>query len=188
MIAPENVTAILLAAGQSSRFGTSDKLLADLNDKPLILHAAARITELNPARKIAVCSPEVGELLRPLGFEIVPNPNARDGLSTSLAHGIETVDQAAALVCLGDMPFVTLAHLQSLLAEFDDITAPVVASIKNATPLPPAIFARRYFAELKAGQGDRGARGLLATAHHITAPPNELADIDTIEDLRRFRR
>jgi molybdenum cofactor cytidylyltransferase len=190
MIDPQNVAAILLAAGQSSRFGASDKLLADLQGQPLILHAAQRIGELNPARKIAVCGAEVGKLLSPLGFHIVTNPDARQGLSTSLACGIEAARQgecSAALVCLGDMPLISLNHLRLLLSRFEGKSAPIVGSRKDDKAMPPAIFARAFFDQLQSGHGDQGARGLLASADHITAPANELIDIDTIEDLRRVR-
>src|SRR3546814_2892271 len=66
MIAAENISAILLAAGGSRRFGTSDKLLAPVAGAPLALHAAARIMELAPGRRIAVCPDGDGPLARRL--------------------------------------------------------------------------------------------------------------------------
>lgn len=193
MIDAGDVALILLAAGQSSRFGDQDKLLADLNGQPLVLHAAQRVVELNPGRKIAVCGHEVGTLLKPSGFELMANPDARFGLSTSLALGIEAAARgqaSAALICLGDMPFVSLGHLRALLAGFDAEQAPVVASRKNGTNsrgMPPAIFARTFFAQLQSGQGDQGARSLLSSASFVGASAEELTDIDSTEDMRRIK-
>lgn len=187
MIKPGRVAALLLCAGQSARFGPTDKLLAVLDGLPLVVHAARRITRLDPGRKIAVCAEgRVAGLLEPMGFEIVINRAAEQGLSTSLGCGVEAVEQGdceAALVCLGDMPFVSAGHFGELLARFDPVEAPNIASAANGVAMPPALFARACFDQLRAQRGDRGAGKLLASAVQVPAPPGELADIDTIEDL-----
>jgi molybdenum cofactor cytidylyltransferase len=192
MIEAGDIVAILLAAGQSTRFGEDDKLLADLDGRPLILHAADYVMGVGAGRMIAVCGAQAGEieaLLSRLGFEIVINANAEQGLSTSLACGIEAAEQggaAAAVICLGDMPFVSAGHLHALLAKFDPVRAPIVASRAAGAAMPPAILARSCFDELRRGRGDKGARVLLSSADYVEAAPEELADIDTIEDLRRL--
>src|SRR3546814_19889776 len=104
--------------------------------------------ELAPGRRIAVCPDGDGPLARRLaaqGFDIVVNPDEALGLSCSLARGIAEAargPQAAALICLADMPFVTLGHLPQLLTRFDPGPAPVVASPDGEVPIPPAPFAR----------------------------------------------
>lgn len=184
------ISAILLAAGQSRRFGADDKLLAPLAGEPLALHAARRIVELAPSRRIAVCADDTGALaqeLKTLGFEIVANPDAERGLASSLARGIAAAADGrddAALVCLADMPFVGTAHMRDLLTRFDAAQAPVVASTDGQTAMPPALFARALFDRLRASEGDRGAKALLADAILVRASPGELADIDRPEDLR----
>lgn len=189
MIDPRNIAAILLAAGTSRRFGTDDKLLAPLAGEPLVLHAARRIVELAPGRRIAVCRDAGGTLaqrLTELGFAIAVNPHPDRGLSRSLACGVAEAARgpaAAALICLADMPFVTAAHLQRLLARFDPDTAPVVASGDGEAAMPPALFARAMFDRLCAGEGDRGGKVLLAGAAIIPASPGELRDIDRPGDL-----
>lgn len=190
MIEAKNVAAVLLAAGRSRRFGDDDKLLAPLAGMPLALHAAARIADLAPARRIAVCAAADGALARhlaALGFEIIVNPDEAAGLSRSLAVGIAEAargPETAALVMLADMPFVTAAHLRALLARFDPAETPVVASSDGATAMPPALFARSLFDPMQAGVGDRGGKALLLDAAMVAAPPAELADIDRPADLR----
>jgi molybdenum cofactor cytidylyltransferase len=189
MIEAGKVAAILLAAGQSLRFGAADKLFAEIDGEPLLMHAARRIIELEPARRIAVCSDARGaavDLLSALGFEIAVNPRPERGLSSSLACGMAaaaTGPADAALIALADMPFVSLRHLRSLLAAFDPSDAPVVGSARNGLAMPPALFARAMFAPLQQAQGDQGGRKLLAAARLVEAPAAELADVDVPEDL-----
>lgn len=189
MVEPANVAAILLAAGSSRRFGADDKLLVPLDGKPLALHAAQRLVELAPARRIAVCPDNHGLLaqaLAELDFEIVANPHPERGLSQSLSCGIALAAQgpeAAALICLGDMPFVSAAHLRSLIARFDAGNASVVASTNGEATMPPALFARSMFEALRDGTGDRGGKALLADAALVRADADELADIDRPGDL-----
>jgi molybdenum cofactor cytidylyltransferase len=191
MINAGKVAAVLLAAGQSRRFGAADKLLADLDGEPLVTRAARRIVELGPGRRIAVCGSAddvPAKLLTAQGFDIVPNPYPERGLSHSLALGIAEAaagPEQAALVCLADMPFVRLAHLEALLARFDAGHIPVVASARAGIAMPPALFARALFDRLREMKGDRGAREMLASAQIVEAPAAELADVDLPDDLRR---
>lgn len=190
MIDAGNIVAILLAAGGSRRFGSEDKLLAPLAGEPLALHAARRIVELGPRRRIAVCRDSAGALagqLAPLDFEIVANPDPEAGLSRSLARGVAEAargPEAAALICLADMPFVGIGHLRNLLARFDAASAPVVASTDGTTRMPPALFARSLFGALQSETGDRGGKALLADAALVRGGADELADIDRPQDLR----
>lgn len=189
MIDAGDIAAILLAAGQSRRFGPNDKLLAPLVGEPLALHAARRIVELAPGRRIAVCHAADNVLARQLAaldFEIVVNPDPERGLSHSLARGIGEAAQgaqAAALVCLADMPFVTTVHLRALLARFDMAEAPVVGSTNGRVAMPPALFARALFDRLTASSGDRGGQALLTGAALVAASARALADIDRPADL-----
>ena len=184
-----NIAAILLAAGTSQRFGSDDKLLAPLAGEPLALHAARRIVELAPRRRIAVCRDDQDALARLLaahGFEIVANPHPEHGLSRSLACGIAEAARGpdmAAMVCLADMPFVGAGHLRKLIARFDAVEAPVVASTNGDATMPPALFARALFETLRSGEGDHGGKALLMGATLVPAPAGELVDIDRPSDL-----
>jgi molybdenum cofactor cytidylyltransferase len=189
VIGAGQICGVLLAAGRSQRFGVEDKLLAEINGDPLILHVAQRLSELGLGRLLAVCNDaegRVAQLLGAIGFEVVLNPHPEQGLSRSLACGIAEAargSEAAAMVCLADMPFVSVDHLRALLARFDAAGNPVVASARGDVAMPPAIFARSLFEWLQAGEGDHGARELLAAAARVRANANELTDIDRPSDL-----
>ncbi|NWK98414.1 nucleotidyltransferase family protein [Sphingobium lactosutens] len=178
------IVAILLAAGQSRRFGTDDKLMAELRGVPLAVHAARVLIDFASGRLIAICADCDGPLARrfaALGFEAVPNLLPDHGISNSVRLGINAARsgrEQAALLMLADMPFVTSVHLRSMLDRFDPGTAPVVGSSMRGVAMPPALFDRSRFDELEQLHGDMGGRALLASAVLVAAPAGELTDID----------
>lgn len=177
---------VLLAAGLSRRYGPVGKLVALYRGKPLALHIADTLNALALSQRVAVCrsgDDDLAALLRARGFTIVRNPDTARGMSSSLALGIEAVASAGrALVCLADMPNVSVAHLNALIAA--SVTADIVASAAETGPsTPPAIFSQRHFPALLALEGDKGARALLGAAPRIIAPAADLADVDTPADF-----
>jgi molybdenum cofactor cytidylyltransferase len=181
-----DTAVVLLAAGLSRRYGAVGKLVANYRGKPLALHIADTLNGMSFARRVAVCrsgDEDLAQLLRDRDFAVVLNPDTARGMASSLALGIEAVDAAdAAMICLADMPNVTIGHLHACL----DLsrTADIVASaVEGGAPTPPAVFHRRHFPELLALEGDKGARSLLGHARLVTAPAAELADFDTPGDF-----
>jgi molybdenum cofactor cytidylyltransferase len=175
----DQIALVLLAAGHSRRFGTP-KLGAKLHGKMLVHHAASTLSNVDFANKIAVIgSNDWG--LEAIGFTLVHAKSTTQ--SESLTAGIiaaVTSKPAAIMIALGDMPFVTLTHYQRLLDAFD---SSCIASSDGNSPMPPAIFGPDHFAALCNLQGDNGAKAILQNAPAILASGNELADIDTPEDL-----
>lgn len=178
--------ALLLAAGQSRRFGASDKLLADLDGAPLVSHSARALgSPLIGHRVAVVASDKVAQVLHPLGFIVLMQP---PGLpqSASLAAGIAELDRLGvgrAIIMLGDMPFVQSDDIVRLLTFPTDQPASAWA---DDTPTPPAVFPKDWFPRLTALTGDRGAGALLKDIPpeaRLMLPPDRLRDIDRPEDL-----
>lgn len=184
MIAVEAVALVLLAAGASTRFGPRDKLAEPLGELPLGLHAARTLGRIPFAARIVVTR-HGGPDFRRYGFTPVHNPDPGTGQSASIRLGLaqaRLTGPKAVLIALADMPFVTVAHIEALLARFD-ATDPVVGSTDGRTPLPPALFGAATFDALDRLSGDAGARVLLTHAALVAAPPAELADFDTPAEL-----
>jgi molybdenum cofactor cytidylyltransferase len=183
---PDRVAAVVLAAGLASRFG-SDKLLHPYAGKPLAAHIADTLAAMPLTWRIAIVPPAPSprrELFAERGFELVTNPEPREGMGASLALGAQRAMEwgaEALLVCLADMPNVTGAHLMALIAASGDSDA--VASGFDNSRGPPAVFARRLFPDLSAITGDHGARHLLAGARLVAAPDTLARDFDTREDF-----
>jgi molybdenum cofactor cytidylyltransferase len=176
------IAGILLAAGRSTRFGTEDKLLAPLQGRPLLHHAADAMRAAPLAWRFLVRSDATDGLA---DFETITVPRGQE-MSRSLATGIAAASRVgadAALVTLGDMPFVTAAQLGVLIHACESADC-LIASGDSTRRSPPALFGSNWFAELAAAQGDAGGRRLLARATLLSAPPGMLHDIDTAADLR----
>ena len=95
-----------------------------------------------------------------------------------------------AIVCLGDMPQVTAALIDRLIAAFDpERGALVVVPAIEGKRGNPVVWSRRFFPELMAIEGDIGARHLISRyPEAVTEVPltdtAALIDVDTPEALR----
>lgn len=188
---PEQIAAVLLAAGESTRFGEEDKLVAPHRGRPLFTHAMETVASLPFAHLLAVVrplalAPEIHRRLERRGFSLIVNDQPEEGLAGSIVRAVE---QAAALkcrgvlLCLADMPAVPTGHLMRVCMTAVDIRS-VVASTDGFIPSPPAFIGRAHFDELLALRGDQGARALLSRAELIETEGALLRDVDLPEDLR----
>jgi molybdenum cofactor cytidylyltransferase len=191
------VAAIVLAAGKSSRMGTN-KLLADLGGKPMIRRTVEAVAASSADRVIVVTGRDadaVAGALTGLPIETIHNADFAQGLSTSLKRGLAAVpdDADAVLVCLGDMPRVTPAAINRLIAAFSpaehrSIAVPVFGAERGN----PVLWGRQHFAALAALEGDRGGRGLIdqrtdELVEIAMGDDGVLVDADTPEALERIR-
>lgn len=195
--APEtgrSVTALVLAAGRSTRMGAVNKMLAEIGGKPLVRIAAEQAVASHAKPVIVVTGHErekVEAALRGLPVRFVHNPDYAEGLGTSLKAGISAVPEEAdaAIVCLGDMPQVDAALINRLIATFDpERGALVVVPSIDGRRGNPVVWSRRFFHDLMAIQGDVGARHLIgnyaeAVAEVPVAGEAALTDVDTPESL-----
>lgn len=181
-----NIAAVLLAAGQSTRFGETDKIAAPLNGLPLGLHAAHTLAALPLTVRFVVTGPTT---LDWPGFEIVTNDQPGAGMARSIALGVAAARRAGAeavLIALADMPFVPAAHFLRLIARHHGPTS-LAASTNGARRMPPALFGADWFATLEGLTGDQGARTLLDRAEMVPAAADDLLDIDRPSDLAAAR-
>ena len=187
--------AVLLAAGRSQRHPGQNKLCRVLDGRPLGLHAAQTIATLAPCAMIAVCSKntqDLAEELAAIDFEVNWNDDPGKGLSSSLKFGVQAAlrhDVDAILICLADMPFVSLGHLRTLVAKLDFPSGvTIVGSRANDTDnaMPPAVFSREMLDHLLSLEGDSGARELLRHAVSVQVSSKELADFDDPKAFEKF--
>ncbi|PQA86052.1 nucleotidyltransferase family protein [Hyphococcus luteus] len=187
----ETCAAILLAAGASSRFG-GDKLAAKINDEKVLERSAKALADAGCDMRAAIISETSkvhAPLLQNLGFEIIVNAHAHEGMSASLRAGIEWASDHNALcvlIALADMPFAPPAHLRSLLHSSQKCEERAAFTACGARRSPPAVFGSQWFETLRALKGDAGARDILAglpARCAVKAPEKFLRDIDTPQDL-----
>lgn len=161
------IAALILAAGQSRRMGSINKLLAEIDDVPMVARVADGVaaSAAEPVWVVTGHEPaRVEAALAGHDFPFVHNPDYGSGLSTSLAAGVARLpdDVDGVLVCLGDMPRVTAAQMDRLIAAFDpaegrSICVPTYRG-KRGNPI---LWSKRFFAEMQGIHGDVGARHLI---------------------------
>ncbi len=180
---------LVLAAGQSRRFGSDDKLLAPFRGRPLAGWAAEAMRDVALDRRLVVAgSADVAALYH--GFEPLDGPGPEGGQADSLRIGVARAAELGAtrlLVCLADMPLIGGDVLEAVLLACDADTAS--AASDGRVRMPPACFPAADLARLAALQGDRGAGALLSElpeASLVRVAPELLGDVDRAEDLARL--
>jgi len=192
------IAGLVLAAGRSTRMGGPNKLLEEINGEPLVRIVAEQALASRASPVIVVTGHQrerVERVLAGLPVTVVHNPDFADGLSTSLRAGIKAVppDADGAIVTLGDMPQVSAKLIDRLIAAFDpERGALVVIPTIDGKRGNPVLWARRFFPDLLAVEGDIGARHLIAgyaeaVAEVAIEDAAALTDIDTPEALIAVR-
>jgi len=188
-----DVAAVILAAGRSSRMNGHHKLLAEIDGVPMV-RIAAETALASAATSVTVVvghgAEDVAAVLSGLEVTIVRNEDFASGLSSSLRAGIGSVPESAdgAIVMLADMPDVDAKTIDTLIGAFDpDTGRNVVVPTAGGKAGNPVLWARRFFAELTAIEGDMGARELIR-AHSdavawVEAGPGVTHDVDTPEAM-----
>jgi molybdenum cofactor cytidylyltransferase len=132
---------------------------------------------------------EVRTALRDLPVAFRHAADFADGMSASLKAGIAAIppEYRAALICLGDMPFV-LPETLDRLAEFHAGQAAVFPTYEGKRG-NPVLLARSLFDGIMKLSGDEGARSLLRAIPDRVAElplddPGILRDVDRPNALR----
>lgn len=186
-----NLAILLLAAGESARFG-GRKQLADINGKPMICCALDTLSHL-PASDIFVVLGAYGDEIAPvLGKEItiITNDNWATGMGSSIACGMKAVmtkgGYDGVLIALCDQINLTGRDYDQLIAAFDGTQ---IVATRNPDGLGvPAIFPKASFDDLRNLSGQIGARKIINSHKgNLVAIdlPNAALDIDTQDDLAK---
>ncbi|PIW26637.1 MAG: hypothetical protein COW30_14115 [Rhodospirillales bacterium CG15_BIG_FIL_POST_REV_8_21_14_020_66_15] len=166
--APSGVTAVVLAAGRSTRMAPLNKLTADYQGAALVRHAAEAALASRAAEVVVVVGHEaeaVREALSGLDVRFVANPDYATGLASSVKAGIAAVAPGArgAVILLGDMPGVTAAVVDALIGAFEGTGGQHICRPRHAgRPGNPVLWPCALFGEFDALSGDVGAKPLLA--------------------------
>lgn len=195
------ITAVVLAAGRSSRLGTErdSKLLLPWGDgdQPLVVGTVRKLLSTAIDRVVVVVghrADEVGDALASTGVEIVLNPEFADGLSTSIACGVRAASQATVgyLFALADMPNVAADTITRMCNAFTVRPSAIVAPVAHGRRGNPVLFSDEFRQQLLSLEGDRGASGLLARyAESVVEVEVDddgiFADVDTMQDYQKLR-
>jgi CTP:molybdopterin cytidylyltransferase MocA len=193
VLRPSGVSAIVLAAGGGSRFG-GGKLLAKLGGQPIIEAVLENLREAPVDEIIVIVGAEAGrlsEVCERYGVRTVANEEWERGQATSVLAGLRASGGRAAVVLLGDQPFVGAEAVERLVAAFAE-GAKVAVATYGGKRRNPVLFSREVWPLLEAElAGDEGARSVLRRHPELVVEVpcegvGDPVDVDTREDLRRL--
>lgn len=188
---PSRVAAVILAAGESRRYGTP-KQLAELEGRTLLEHVLQLAVEAGLRPVVAVVPVWLSRPAAyndPEALRWVRNPHPERGMSHSLRLGFAALppEVEAALILLGDQPQVPVRHLQAVVAARGE--RPLIATSVDGTLTPPVLVERSHFGIVDEPGGDVGLREVLnAHPEWVVAvePLQPIPDVDTPDDLARL--
>lgn len=182
------IAGLVLAAGRSTRMGTANKLLQPVAGKPMLAHTLDALQAADIAATVVVTGHEtdaIAPLLAGRDLVAVVNPNYADGLSTSLKAGLRALprDIDGVLVCLGDMPQVTAAHINRLVAAFNPLEGrAIVVPTFEGQRGNPVLWSAEFLPAMQALSGDQGAKPLMAE-HVDRLTEVEMGDAAVLLDI-----
>ncbi|KAF0126210.1 MAG: molybdenum cofactor cytidylyltransferase [Elusimicrobia bacterium] len=186
------ISAIILAAGESSRMG-KPKALLEWRGLPFIEHVCVALRGAGVEDRVAVLGRAEAEILAvwtPAGEKVAVNPRPEDGQLSSLRAGLGAADKAAEafMVCLVDQPTIAPATYRKVidcwLANKDSIVIPRTfraadSRMKRGHPvIIPAAHRQLCFE----GPLDKGLHWV---THHPSVRIADL-DLDDAEIIRDF--
>jgi molybdenum cofactor cytidylyltransferase len=183
------ITGVLLAAGQGQRFG-GNKLLAEIDNRAMVLHAAASLSPCD--RLLAVVRRgDLGlqQLLNEASIELVFNDKANQGMGSSIACGIAASRHSHGWCLLpADMPFVKPSTTFEVIASLQQGAA-LAAPFYQGRRGHPVGFAQDFASELLSLDDEPGARHIVSQNQHrlVMIDSNDkgvLVDIDTPDELQ----
>jgi len=194
------LSAVILAAGESTRMGSPKALLPDPDGRPFVARfvrtlRAAELTDLllvtgsqHDAISSALTADGVREYVR-----VVRNPDPARGQLSSIWTALDACppDAEGLLMTLVDVPMLTSGTVRAVVEAWRNTGAPVARPIVEGRRGHPVIFDRQLFDELRSAPLDSGARVVVRAhwAQSVDVPvqdPGCLIDVDTPADYRRL--
>ena len=180
------ITAIVLAAGTSSRLGRTKQLL-ELDGRPLLAHAVA-LAAKHFDEVVVILGYQADRieaaLELPSNARIVRNDAYLEGQRSSVRRGLAAASEGGndAAVLLGDQPRVPDELIERTIETFRHGRADVVRPRHGDAPGHPVIVRSGLARRLGAGEDDAVACPLRGSeVGWITAHPEAPADVDTWE-------
>jgi molybdenum cofactor cytidylyltransferase len=199
-LSQKGMSAIILAAGTSSRMGQAKQLLP-LGSSTVLAQTLEHARAAGVDEVILVLGSSAESIRHQLspsllaGVKVVVNQSYEQGMATSLHAGLSALDprSAAALIILGDQPFTLPQTLDRIIQAYRDSGAPIVIPTCQGTRGNPVLLDRSLFSGATALEGDVGCRAIFG--NHLEEIVNVevedlgvLLDIDDREDYERLAK
>lgn len=156
----KRINLILLAAGNSERFGKENKLITQIKDTAMI-ERALKLTKAYDWNKITVVTQyqEVYEMSKNYNATVAWNLRSDLGLSYSIKLGLDNgIDADAFVFLVCDQPYLTENTVKSLVELFNQTDKGIVCVRHGERTGNPVIFDKKYIDALKELKGDIGGK------------------------------
>ena len=184
------VAAVIMASGHSTRFG-SNKLIAELNNMPMICHTFEHIPQNCFSQVIVVArSEEILDIAKAYGYTAVHNSDNNNDTAITIRLGLQNVSEE----CIGcaflvaDQPFLKSESLQRLVQLFRKKPDHICAMSFHGQTGNPVLFPRALFDQLNSLQPHQTGKAVLSRNKGLlltcdVSEALELKDIDTRNDM-----
>ncbi len=194
------ITAIVLAAGESRRMGSANKLLLPFGETTLIERMVRSVRQSEADEVIVVLGHEAEGVRAVLdGHDVVfvENDRYREGMITSIHAGVRAASPEAAgfMICLSDLPLIEPGELNRLIEAFKeaarDDQRPIVVPTFEGRRGNPVLFSVHYKPQLLDHKGLRGGKEIVqqnpdTVLEVAMATDHVLRDVDTMEAYQRL--
>jgi molybdenum cofactor cytidylyltransferase len=191
---PQRISALLLAAGSSTRMG-QPKALLPLQGQPAICRCLTTLLQSSVQEIIVVLGPETeaaATILEDLPIKIIHNTLPRSEMATSVRLGIQAMnpDAVGALISLVDHPLVQPDTLRQLTDKASDRPEGIIIPTFQGRRGHPTVFPKNSLAEVYQGFNLREIiqRHADKTVYLAVEDEGVVMDMDTPEDYRKICR
>ena len=191
------ISAIVLAAGLSSRTKKYNKLLLRYKKKKLLQHTLQNILESNIEYVIVVMGNDQNKIKKIIPYQhnikTIYNRNYKSGMASSIKAGLKYLPKESShfFIVLADMPEVKKKHYNKMiLATKKNKKVPVVPYV-NSQQANPVLFSKNFIQKLKSLRGDKGGKKILQNETKIKIIFKDKAlmkDLDSLDDFKQYNQ
>ena len=189
----DKFAVVVLAAGKSSRFGEDNKLLTEVDGKPLYTYTLNRMEAFGNVPKVVVTGyDEIADDAALRGMDVVINDRPDDGISRSIKMGLKEVlsmypEVQGILFSVCDQPELDASTIQRIFNEAMKHKGCIIRTESEGVKGNPVLWDKKYFDELMSIEGDCGGKQIMEkfkdTIICVEADEKELRDIDYKKDI-----
>lgn len=196
------ISAIILAAGASSRMGQAKAALSiGSTGETVVSRVIKTLLDGGVPRVVVVAGAHIDAVRNAMPphesrATVVEHLGWEQGQLSSLLAGLQAIDDPqleAAMVTLVDVPMVSSSTVAAVMSEWRRTRAPIVRPASGQRHGHPVIFDRSVFADLRSADPNVGAKAVFATHKDRVLnvevnDPGAFEDIDTPGDYQRVLR
>lgn len=190
------LSVIVLASGSSRRFN-GNKLLHEIDKKPMYLHTLDKLLNLKRECRYVdeiIFVTKYDEIISKISDKdvvSVKNNNSEFGISQSIKLGISNAKNDNYMFIVSDQPYIKEETLKAFIEGFFKSTKNLGCVKYGGELLNPSIFNKKYKDELMKLEGDKGGKKIILKnlddlLSFDVCDKQELVDIDYREQLEDY--